>query len=267
MKKKTTLKTIIEYVLDDKNISYNKTDDATVKSLSRAFYKFIEKLGSDKEMLKCGGHNYEFVESEVPFMKIIISQLYDNKGIIAEFTNGRKGNKVFSSKDVYDLIESLGKEADKVGVNENEIERMVDFFSKIFLLSPLRSVEYCHELIDAFALTLQDLTYDEQSIYLRQLEYVLKKELGLRYAEFCMKTLGLAHYVEEYRKKNGCSLEAGMYYEYEPELRFYYIQRDRAVLEAIQEDDDLRQFIEKKFGKKAEEIFNYAVLDTSNKSE
>lgn len=39
------------------------------------------------------------------------------------------------------------------------------------------------------------------------------------------------------------------------------MQRDKRVLEAIQEDDDLRQYIEKKFGKRAEEIFNYAVLD------
>ena len=51
------------------------------------------------------------------------------------------------------------------------------------------------------------------------------------------------------------------YYESDPEIRFHYIQRDKRVLEAIQEDENLREYIEKKFGKRAEEIFNYAVLD------
>ena len=37
--------------------------------------------------------------------------------------------------------------------------------------------------------------------------------------------------------------------------------QSKRVLEAIQEDEDLRQYIEKKFRKQAEDIFNYAALD------
>ena len=39
-----------------------------------------------------------------------------------------------------------------------------------------------------------------------------------------------------------------------------YVQRDIEILRAIQEDDDLREYIEKKTGKKAEDIFNYRAL-------
>lgn len=261
MKNKITLKTIIESVLEDKNVKDDSnTYEANIKNLNRAFTRLIEKLGNDKEILKRGERYFEFEESEVPFMKVLLSQLYDNKGIIAEFTNERKRNKKFSSIEVYEFIESLKDIADSEGLDENDIERMVEFFSKIFLLSPLRIVENCHMSIDSLAATLQDLDYYEQAKYLLHVEYVLKKEYALRTAEFIFNTGELAHIVEEYRKKNGG--DTHIYSEYEPELRFSYIQRDRCVLEAIQEDDDLREYIEKKFGKKAEDIFNYAALDT-----
>lgn len=261
MKNKITLKTIIESVLEDKNVKDDSnTYEANIKYLNRAFTRLIEKLGNDKETLKRGERYFEFEESEVPFMKVLLSQLYDNKGIIAEFTNERKRNKKFSSIEVYEFIESLKDIADSEGLDENDIERMVEFFSKIFLLSPLCIVENCHMSIDSLAATLQDLDYYEQAKYLLHVEHVLKKEYALRTAEFIFNTGELAHIVEEYRKKNGG--DTHIYSEYEPELRFSYIQRDRCVLEAIQEDDDLREYIEKKFGKKAEDIFNYAALDT-----
>lgn len=261
MKKKITLRTIIESVLEDKNVKDDSnTYEANIKNLNRAFNRLIEKLGNDKEILKRGQRYFEFEESEVPFIKVLLSQLYDNKGIIAEFTNERKRNKKFNSTEVNELIESLKDIASNEGMDENEINRMVDFFSTIFLMSPLRIVEYCHTLINALADTLQDLDYYEQAKYLLHVEHVLKKEYALRTAEFIFNTGELAHIVEEYRKKNGG--DAHIYSEYESELRFSYIQRDRCVLEAIQEDDDLREYIEKKFGKKAEDIFNYAVLDT-----
>lgn len=167
MKNKITLKTIIESVLEDKNVKDDSnTYEANIKYLNRAFTRLIEKLGNDKETLKRGERYFEFEESEVPFMKVLLSQLYDNKGIIAEFTNERKRNKKFSSIEVYEFIESLKDIADSEGLDENDIERMVEFFSKIFLLSPLCIVENCHMSIDSLAATLQDLDYYEQAKYL-----------------------------------------------------------------------------------------------------
>lgn len=265
MQKKISLQKIIESVLDDKGVEYDKTNDANVQSLRRAFYKLLERLGSDKEVLKCGKRNIEFKEAEVPFMKVVFSQLYEKNGIIDEFINEKNEHKKFSSRDVHKLIQDLLDEADKAGMDEEELIELAQFFSRIFLASPLRSIEYCHSLIDKLALTLQDLTYSEQAGYLIKVENILKKEFGLRFAEFTLNTEGLAYLIDERRKYCGDNINSDKFYEYDPEIRYSYIQRDRAVLERIQEDDELRQYIEKKLGKKAEEIFDYAELDDKTK--
>lgn len=54
MQKIISLQEIIESVLNDKGVEYEKTNDSTVRSLRRAFDKLIERLGSDKETLKRG---------------------------------------------------------------------------------------------------------------------------------------------------------------------------------------------------------------------
>lgn len=259
-KEKYTLKEIIESVLDDQGRKYVKENDSNVRALQRAFDKLIQKLGSDKEVLKRGGKNMEFDKSELPFMKVLITQLYDNEGIIAEFVN--EGEKQFSVAQVHMLVESLLNEAYKEGMNGPDLKKLADFFTNIFLVSPLRSIEYCHILIDSLAYNLQDLTSSDQAECLKQVEIILKKEFAYRLFELAVNTWGLGLDIEEKKKLvDGDS----PYYKYEQEKQFEYIQRDKAILGVIQKDDDLRKFVEKKVGKKAEEIFNYAALDMENK--
>lgn len=220
-------------------------------------------MGSDIERYKHNGV-IVFVEEEVPFMKSLLSQLYDNKGIIADFVNGGKKSKRFSSKEVREFLDILMKEIEKAesDAEKNELEDMGKFFSEIFLWSPLRSVEDCHSLIDSCASYLQDLPIDSQSYYLGTVEYFLKKELNLRYAEAAMEMKKLAEEIEQSKEIYNDDIGIQRYYGIQdPQVRFHYMQRDKRVLEAIQEDDDLRQYIEKKLGKRAEKIFNYAVLD------
>lgn len=263
MSSKVTLIRIIEAVLIDKgvNISDNKDDlvESNVRRLRRAFDRLIDRLGGDKEILKAGG-SFEFHESEVSFMKVLIGQLYDDRGLIAKFANERNKNTKFLSSDVHALIQALLDEADKDGANQEELKQMTHFFSSIFLYSPLRSVQCCHELIDMLAMNLQDLPTSDQSIYLGKVEHILKKEFALRVAESTLHNLNLAGMIDLSNEITSDDTSAKFYYERDPEIRFEYIQRDKRVLEKIQEDDDLRRYIEKKLGKKAEEIFNYASL-------
>lgn len=261
MQEKITLEKIIKEVLEDHGEKDSVSYEANMRRVRRAFDILIERLGSNKEALKHGGKNIEFKESEKSFMKVIISQLYDNEGIVAEFVNERNRDKTFSSKDVRKLIQALIDEADKTGMNELELIYLAQFFSNIFLISPLRSIEYCHTLIDYLALNLQDLTYSEQAEYLQRVEWILKKEFAIRCAELTLNIEGLGMLIEEKRKLVGDDIYSENFYEYDEEIRYEYIQRDKEVIKRIQEDDDLRQYIEKKFGKRAEEIFNYAVLD------
>lgn len=203
----------------------------------------------------------EFEEPEIPFMKVLISQLYDGRGLIGEFANDGNRNRSFSSKDVRELIQSLIDEAEKTGMSENELKQMAQFLCSIFLESPLRSIENCHVLIDTLATCLQDLTSAQQSRYLRKVEHILQKECFLRSAESIIAIKELAELVEISKALTNDNIGLQDYYEQDPEIRFEYIQRDQCVLKKIQEDDELRQYIENTFQKKAEDIFNYASLE------
>lgn len=263
MQGKVTLKEIIESIFSDVDTDnltegeYNQYDDDREKytrKLYRKFERLLERLGSDKEILKAGGRTMEFNEAEVPFMKVLLTQLLDNESIIAKFTNDATASKKFSSSDIHDLIQSLIDEADKAGMSERELIDLAKFLESIFLCSHLRSIERCHMLIDGLALNLQDLPSSVQAAYLGKVEHILDKEYALRIAESAFRIRDLAELV------SSNEFDVQFYYEHDPEIRFEYMQRDREVLERIQEDDDLRKYIEKVFQRKAEEIFNYVEL-------
>lgn len=262
MQGKVTLKDIIESVLSDIDTDnftlqeynqYENDKEKNTRSLYRKFERLLERLGSNKEVLKDGGRTMEFDELDAPIIKALISQLYSGQGIIAEFVNARNESRQFSSNDVIEFIHALCDEVEKDDtMNKEELAYLAQFFNNIFLYSPLRSIETCHKTIDALALRLHDLTYDEQSIYLGKVEHILRKEYALRVAESAREIIRIADSKE---------CREHYYYECDPEIKFYYIQRDRQILKAIQEDDDLRQYIEKKLRQKAEMIFNYASLE------
>lgn len=265
MPEKVTLKDIINRVLDDideknhireKYNRYENYRESSIRKLYRKMNDLFEALGSNKEVLKDGGTRMEFDELDVPVIKVLITQLYTGQGIIAEFVNSRKNGTKFSSNDVIKFIQTLCDEVAKDDrMNEEDLQYLAQFFSNIFLYSPLRSLETCHAMIDTLAINLQDLPCDKQSIYLGRIEHILKKEVALRIAESTIATLGIAEIAT--------LQEDAFYCEYDPEIKFYYIQRDQQVLKAIQEDEDLRQYIEKKLGRKAETIFNYATLESN----
>lgn len=264
MCKTIPLDSIIKKVLDSKGALDNEAgSDSSIVALRRAFYRLLERLGSDKEILKENG-KYLFAEQEIPFMMALLTQLYDNRGIIADFVNGTKKSEKFSAKEVYEFLYALKEEIEKVESDEkkNNLSDILTFFSDLFLWSPLRSLEDCHTMLDMLATYLQEMPVDRQSFYLGKVEHILKKECALRIAESTLEMIELAKEIEISKKEENDNIGIqSYYYESDPQIRFHYIQRDKRVLEAIQEDKDLREYIEKKFDKKAEEIFNYAVLD------
>ena len=258
------LDSIIKKVLDNKGVQYDEAgSDSNIIALRRAFYRLLERLGSDKERFKENG-KYLFAEQEVPFMIVLLTQLYDNNGIIADFANRTKKIEKFLAREVYEFLDTLKKEIEKAESDEKkyDLRDMLIFFTDLFLWSPLRSLEECHKLIDVLAANLQEIPVDRQSFYLGKIEHILKKEVALRIAESTLEMVELAEKTEISKKERNDDIGSqSYYYESDPEIRFHYIQRDKRVLEAIQEDENLREYIEKKFGQRAEEIFNYAVLD------
>lgn len=261
MSNQVTLKQIIDDVLNEnypedctQTVYDNreKTLEADRRNLYRKIDKLFKRLGLSKDVLKDGERSIIYYEEDIPMMKILISQLHSGKGIISDFVNKRKGNCQFSSNEVREFLYALQAELEKDDTLDKEsLGYLINYFTNIFSYSPLRSLEICHATIDALARQLHDLPCDDQSTYLGKVEHILKKEYALRTAEAAQEIVRIADR-EKYRKE--------YYYETDPAIRLYYTQRDERILEAIQEDDDLRQYIEKKFGMKAEMLFNYATL-------
>lgn len=262
MEKKYSLNKIMKEVIEEKHRMYGINQDgiyeSKIKSMSRWFKILIKKLGGDVEVLKNDKNNFEFKE-EYFIVKFILSQFYDEKGMIYNFVIDK--NKNFSSREVHKLIQEICNAGDREGMTESEIIELAKVFSSIFLESPLRSIEYCHALIDSFALNLQDLTSEQKAEYLLKYENILKKEFAIRYVELALNAERLGYLIDERRNLVGDDIYSGEFFEYDPTLRYYYMERDKELLEKIQEDEDLRYYIEKKIGKKAEEIFNYAALN------
>lgn len=193
-----TLKDIIEIVLEDacsailnsdldeKHLSeeYIKHMDSLenkARSLYRKFAKLISLLGGDKDILKNGGKYIEFDESAAPAIRVLMSQLYTEKGIIAEFVKTHKYKPKFSSNDVIEFIQTLRDEASKDDTrNREELAWLAQFFENIFLNSPPYLLTTCHTIIDALAAELHDLPYNEQSISLKKVGDILRAELSLR---------------------------------------------------------------------------------------
>jgi hypothetical protein len=251
MQDKVSLQKIIEIVLEDKGVEYEKSNDSNVRSIRRAFDRLIERLGSDKEFLKNRGRNIKFCKEEVSFMKVIIGQLYDHRGLVAKFSEKHIKNKEFSSSDVHELIQSLLDEAGKSGVNEDELIQMAKFFSNIFSWSLLRSIEYCHKLIDVLVWNLRDFPSNIQSEHLRKIEYILKKEIAFQIVETIIYIREIAEMIEMSKEVADNKIGIQDYSEFAPEIRVEYTERDKRVLEKIQEDDDLRHYVEKKIGEKS----------------
>ena len=249
-----SLQQIIDMVLEETpNTSGLDNYDNEKRRLYRKFERLIEKLGADKETVKKGSRNYEFPETEVPVMKVLLSQLYSEHGVVAEFVNRKERKDRFSSENVEELIDSLLNEVNKAGVDEGEYIEMANFFARIYCVSPLRSIERCHKFIDMLAGNLQDMTYSAKEIYLKGIEALLAKEVALREAEAAKNCSNIAKVIID--ESNGDALL--LYNRLSPEIKYEYMKRDGDILENIQKDDALREYIEKKFGIEAEQIFGH----------
>ena len=254
MLQKISLQNVIETVLTEKGM---ELEEGIVRGLRRGFYRFLERVGGDKETLKDGGRTIVFDGFEVSFMKTIIRQLYDGKGLIAKFTDERSD---VSSMDIRNLIQSIIDEERNAGVSDEELVHLALFLNNKFLSWQLYNIENCHLLIDTLAANMQDLPASLKALYMSKVEHILKKEFALRVVEMVLNIADVSLFIEDSKQVFGDDIGVQSYSEFEPEIRAEYIQRDKEILGKIQKDDDLRLYIENKIGKRAEEIFSYASL-------
>lgn len=244
---------------DEDSEDSSEDEDSLIRKLQRKFNKLIEKLNCDLNLLKTSEGRFKFNEAEVPAIKVILSQIINKKGIISDFVNNK--DKDFSVDKVHDLIQELIDEAEKSGMDEDELIYTATFLCSIFSVSPLRSKENCHRLIDALAQKMQDLTSTQQAVYFNKIELLLRKEFSFRLLELAIQTKEIAEIIEFSKELAEDDIGCQNYNVYDPAIMYEYVNRDREALKNIQKDDALRQYIETTIGKKAEDIFNYAASE------
>ena len=262
MKTTFSLQSIITEILIEKG---SEDTPEKIRKVRRSFDALLARLGSDKAILKIQNkessdgkksRDHEvmlFDEFEKPMIKTLLLQLMDKKSLIYKFAHPKHYKAGFSSSEVFEFIETLKAEIFKdPNLVDIDMVYLHDYLVSIFLYSPLRSKETCHKLIDAIAATLYDLPCYEQTMCLDNVVYFLRKEYWLRTAEAAIGSLKVA---ENIKDENELSIVS------DPDIRAIYVKRDSEIMKAIQNDDDLRQYIEKKAGRQAELIFEHAILE------
>lgn len=248
-----SLESIIKEVLKENGAE----NEANVRKYRRYFYKLIEDLGGDIEVLRKGNRTISFDENEVDIIKIIINQLYsvDKSSLKGLFNGGDE----FTPVIVHKFLDSLINNPNLSDISEDERMRLIQFFSDIFLLSDKRMIEECHLMIDKIA--QQALVYNrvQRLTMLSHLQEYLKRYVFFILTDGTIKIAETAKSIEILKNRKN---KSDCLYDFLPPIfQSEYIIRDEYILDMIQKDNDLREYIEKKIGKKAEEVFNYTVLN------
>lgn len=253
---KTSLGKVIKMILEENPESYNDSSGSNEKRLRRAFERLLEALGGDINELKAGSRRIEFEESELSFIMAIIRQLNTEDSVVNKLVDK---NSEITYRDVSDFIQLvIDTEEKKEDVTDEELIELMVFMANMFSYAPLYFAETCHRLIDVLAANTKDLLSNEQAIHFINIQHMLEKEIAHCIAKSALRNWAIADLIEISKKVYEDDIGCQDYTEHSPELRAEYIKRDKEVLISIQEDEDLRRYVETKLGKKAEQIFNYA---------
>lgn len=259
---KVSLRSIIMSVLEEN--SNADTYEADQKKLQRGFKKLITKIDGDPQELK-DGKNFSFSKDEVTFIKVILTKILKEKGVISEIVNDKELNDHFSSSKIHNFIQSVIDELDKEGEDEETIKRTAFFLIDIFHLSPLRSIEHCHALIDMLEKNTYEMLPIQQIRFWLEIEELLKTEVSCRVAESAFQTQTIAMAIQVSKDSpDDIGMQDYFQCELSPEDIMEYRLRDERILDAILNDKDLKTFIKNSLEEDAEQIFNYAYSKRKN---
>lgn len=249
--KQKTLGSIIKEVLSE----LDAENEASIRQCRRNFKKLIENLGGNIDDMKNSQDSIRFDEEEVPVIKSIIRQIFlSNNDVINSFLS-------YKDKDITPEMVNLFIEqvADEFYDSENSVEKdkLKRYLSDIFMLSHVRIVKECHELVDCYANALPYLPRTLKLLHLQKLKDELSCIIVSQLVQEAQKFKEVSEFIE--LCKDGEEVNC-IYDDFSVEIQTEYIQRDQEMLRDLQEDEDLRAYVENKIGKKVEEIFNYKAL-------
>ncbi len=253
---KVSFMSIVKEYIEEKGLNDDPKVDAYLRKSYRYLEDFIEKLGGNIDDMKSANHRIEFDESEIPSIKYLLRQfLASDKNTIKNFINSKDNN--YSVDEINKFIDQFTNE---YCTPEDKCAKvyLVEYMSNIFMLSHMRLIEECHALIDLYACNLQYLPRSLKLVNLQAFEDEISHLFALQLVGLARQIEDISRYIELCKDDEE---DIDCIYDNLPvSVQSEYVQRDQEILKAIQEDDDLRRYIEKKIGKKAEDIFNYKAL-------
>lgn len=254
---------------------YDEKDGIPIseRTLLRRFYKLVSLCGGTPEALKDqNGHIY-FEDENITFLKYVIIQLVNNDGICSRLIDKHTKDNTISAKEIHNFIQGYLDLMEKEGYSEQDMVATLELFSWLFCDPLLASIEYCHQMIDFIHFNLLLYPYTYQVLEMKKVEEQIKKIFAQTVVEAVFEVGELAQFIEKTKALNEDDVGIQKYFcnedGEEDGASLEYKSRDYRVLQMIQQDKDLRLYVEKRVGKKAEEIFNVAaaLLDSEKNKE
>lgn len=232
------------------------------RTLRRRFRQLITVCGGNYTLLQNKNGKVYFDESETSFVKHILTELVKNEGISSKFIDKRNTDEFVGVEEVHGFIQSYISKLEEDGYDESEIKATVDFLCMIFLFPVHVSRENCHRYVNSIWLNLQAYPYTHQGPMLGQTESLLKKQLAVTAVNTMFMVGELSELIQSSKKITEDDI--GMQDYGDDTIATEYFERDRRALQLIQNNPEIRAYVERLTGQKAEEVFNIAASSIQN---
>lgn len=234
----------------------NKFGVMSERTLRRRFQKLIDVCGGNYTLLQNKNGKVYFDENETSFVKHILTELVKNEGILSKFIDKKNTNEFVGIEEVRGFIQSYIGKLEEDGYNENEIKAAVEFLSMLFLLPVHVSRENCYQYVMSIWLNLQAYPYTHQVSTMKQTEALLKKQLAVSAVNSIFMIGELSELIQSSKNITEDGIGIQDYGNDTPTAE--YFERDRKALQLIQSNPEIRAYVERLTGQKAEEVFNVA---------
>ena len=242
----------IENSVARRYLSYEDPASAK-KKLHRRFVKMIENCGGSIEHLKEGNKNISFPEEEKDFIQMILEQLAKEEGLSFKIWENR--DDTFDLGEVHAFIQDYADYLGEHGYDEGTILGVVKELDMLFQLSVRQTIQRCHELLDCYALNLKPYLYTYQNTYAAKMERVLMKILASTMVEAAIHCSDLGSFIKDAMELTESDSISDLYGEEDDVVKDEYVQRDKAVIQFLNENPEFKLVVEKKTGATIESIW------------
>lgn len=243
---KVSLTSIINEVIGDSKAMSDRT-------LLRRFYKLVAVSGGNIERLKDERGHIFFEEEDTMFIKTLLEELYMNEGIASKFIDKQVGEDYVGYADLHSFVQKYLKNLSDSGSSEEEIQGTLNFLCMLFLLPVKENLYESHRLIDYIFLNLEQYPYTHQAIMSEKVYSEIQRMFAHTMVEGMLNLSELCSFISAGQDLADSKNPFDWYGD--DQVGLEYRERDRRAYRRLVEDDELREFVEKRAGAKINQIF------------